>query len=244
LLSASRGALIEPLLRARLDGAAVRVADSPGAIKRTLSEGTPRFDLVVADLTWDDYRDGFHFDGLDVLKVIRQRDLDVPVIFTVRGSASERDHVDEATTKPHVAGFCLKEFGPELLAEAIATVLKGGTLTGSDFPSCGNPRGVTSINDYFNRGQRGSTAARMAGAIASGRVVNAETLERVTRIPPGTAARPQDYLGPLIRERGEHPGDLRITQGVLYRWCGEHARYILSWCRRNGLGQISDRENY
>jgi hypothetical protein len=28
---------------------------------------------------------------------------------------------------------------------------------------------------------------------------------------------------------------------VVYRWCGEHARYILSWCRRHGYGDIATR---
>jgi len=32
-----------------------------------------------------------------------------------------------------------------------------------------------------------------------------------------------------------------MTPEVVYRWCGEHARYILSWCRRNGYGDIATR---
>jgi hypothetical protein len=206
-----------------------------------MSDG-PRLALAVVDLTWDDYLTGFEFDGLDALRIIRQGDPTVPIIFAVRGHAGERDHVDEAAAKPHVAGFCPKEFGPGVLARAVTAVASGGKLTGPDFPWCGSPPGVKPIYEYFDRDNRGRLAAQMAGAIASGRVVNAETLEMVTGIPGGTAARPQDYLGPLIRERGEHPEDLQIKQGVLYRWCGEHARYILSWCRRNGLGSTATRK--
>jgi hypothetical protein len=32
-----------------------------------------------------------------------------------------------------------------------------------------------------------------------------------------------------------------MTPEVIYRWCGEHARYILSWCRRNGHADIAAR---
>jgi hypothetical protein len=32
-----------------------------------------------------------------------------------------------------------------------------------------------------------------------------------------------------------------MTPEVIYRWCGEHSRYILSWCRRNGYGDIAIR---
>jgi hypothetical protein len=32
-----------------------------------------------------------------------------------------------------------------------------------------------------------------------------------------------------------------MTPEVVYRWSGEHARYILSWCRRNGYADIATR---
>ena len=32
-----------------------------------------------------------------------------------------------------------------------------------------------------------------------------------------------------------------MTPEVVYRWCGEHAAYILSWCRRNGYSDIATR---
>ena len=56
-----------------------------------------------------------------------------------------------------------------------------------------------------------------------------------------TAAKLVDYLGPLIKARREHSEDLKMTPEVAYRWCGEHAPYILSWCRRNGYGDIATR---
>ncbi len=35
--------------------------------------------------------------------------------------------------------------------------------------------------------------------------------------------------------------DLKMTPEIVYRWCGEHAPYILSWCRRNGYSDIATR---
>lgn len=241
LMAASRGRLLEPLLRAELDGASVRVADSRDAIKRAMSEG-PRFDLAVIDLTWEDSQADGQFDGLDALKLIHQRDRDVPVIFAVRGCAAERDHVDEAAGKPRVAGFCLKEFGPRLLAKAITSVMKGERLTGPEFPWCGSPPGTMRIDEYFARGARGKKAAQLAAAIASGRAVDAPTLKAVAGVSRAIASRPKDYLAPLISGRGEHPVNQQVTSGVLYRWCGEHARYIQSWYRRNGITAAAERD--
>jgi len=81
----------------------------------------------------------------------------------------------------------------------------------------------------------------LAGAIASGRAVNHETLASSAHVGYDTAAKLVDYLGPLIRDRGEHSPELKMTPEVVYRWCGEHARYILSWCRRNGHSDIATR---
>ena len=82
---------------------------------------------------------------------------------------------------------------------------------------------------------------RRAVLIASGRAVNHETLASTAHVGYDTAAKLVDYLGPLIRDRGEHSPELKMTPEVVYRWCGEHARYILSWCRRNGHGDIATR---
>jgi hypothetical protein len=81
----------------------------------------------------------------------------------------------------------------------------------------------------------------LAGAIASGRAANHETLASAAHVGYDTAAKLVDYLGPLIKDRGEHNPDLKMTPEVVYRWCGEHARYILSWCRRNGQAEIAAR---
>ncbi len=96
------------------------------------------------------------------------------------------------------------------------------------------------IHAYFKKG-RGATAARLAGAIASGRAANHETLASAAHVGYDTAAKLVDYLGPLIKARREHNQDLKMTPEIVYRWCGEHASYILSWCRRNGYSDIATR---
>jgi len=133
-----------------------------------------------------------------------------------------------------------KATGPQPLLDAIDIAAGGGSLTGPLFPKSASPPDVPRIHAYFGKG-RGSTAARLAGAIASGRAVNHETLAAAAHVGYDTAAKLVDYLGPLIKDRGEHSQELKMTPEVVYRWCGEHARYILSWCRRNGHGDIATR---
>jgi hypothetical protein len=79
----------------------------------------------------------------------------------------------------------------------------------------------------------------MAGAIAAGRAANHDTLATAAKCSRNTAVKvAEKYLGPLIRERAEHADDLPLTTQTVYRWCGEHSRYLISWCRRNGHADV------
>jgi hypothetical protein len=81
----------------------------------------------------------------------------------------------------------------------------------------------------------------MAGAIASGRAVSHQSLAETANVRYDTAAKVgREYLGELIWRRGEHP-EPAVPVTVVYRWCGEHARYLLSWCRRNGHADVATR---
>ena len=81
----------------------------------------------------------------------------------------------------------------------------------------------------------------MAGAIASGRATGHASLAEVANVKYDTAAKiGREYLGELIWRRGEHV-EPTVPVPVVYRWCGEHARYILSWCRRNGHADVAGR---
>jgi CheY-like chemotaxis protein len=239
LVAAALGKIIEPLLRQSLPDAAVQIAEDQAAVQRAVT-GRLRFDVVVADLTWNDYAVEFSFDGLDVLDALRRTGRPTPVIFAAQGHGLERDHLDEAVEQPEVVGIYRKSTGPQPLVQAIEIAIRGGSLAVARFPPGSSPPDVPRIHAYFGRG-RGATAARLAGAIASGRAVNHETLASAAHVGYDTAAKIVDYLGPLIKDRREHRSELKMTPEAIYRWCGEHARYILSWCRRNGYRDIATR---
>jgi CheY-like chemotaxis protein len=239
LVAAALGKIIEPLLQQSLSDATVRIAQDKAAVDSAVSERL-RFDVVVADLTWNDYAIEYSFDGLDVLTALRSARRQTPVIFAAQGHGLERDHLDEAVEQPEVVGIYRKATGPQPLVEAIDIAVRGGSLPSPQFPPGGSPPDIPRIHSYFGKG-KGTTAARLAGAIASGRAVNHDTLATTAHVGYDTAAKLVDYLGPLIRDRREHSDELKMTPEVVYRWCGEHARYILSWCRRHGYGDIATR---
>jgi len=239
LVAAALGKIIEPYLRQSLADATVRIAEDQAAVERALGDRL-RFDVMVIDLTWMDYVVEYSFDGLDVLDMLRRTRRQTPVIFAAQGLGTERDHLDEAVEQPEVVGVYRKSSGPQPLVDAVEIAVRGDSLTGPLSPRAASPPDIPRIHAYFGKG-RGSTAARLAGAIASGRAVNHETLAAAAHVGYDTAAKLVDYLGPLIKDRGEHRPDLKMTPEVVYRWCGEHARYILSWCRRNGHGDIAVR---
>ncbi len=239
LVAAALGRIIEPLLQQSLSDATVRIAQDKAAVDSAVSERL-RFDVVVADLTWNDYAIEYSFDGLDVLTALRSTRRQTPVIFAAQGHGLERDHLDEAVEQPEVVGIYRKATGPQPLVEAIDIAVRGGSLPSPRFPPGGSPPDIPRIHSYFGKG-KGTTAARLAGAIASGRAVNHETLATTAHVGYDTAAKLVDYLGPLIRDRREHSDELKMTPEVVYRWCGEHARYILSWCRRHGYADIATR---
>jgi CheY-like chemotaxis protein len=239
LVAAALGKIIEPLLRQSLVDARVRIAEDQAAVEHAINDRL-RFDVVVADLTWNDYVIEYSFDGLDVLNALRHAGRQTPVIFAAQGHGLERDHLDEAVEQPEVVGIYRKATGPGPLIEAIDITVSGGNLAASRFPPGASPPDIPRIHNYFKKG-KGLTAARLAGAIASGRAVNHETLASTAHVGYDTAAKLVDYLGPLIKDRREHSHELKMTPEVVYRWCGEHARYILSWCRRNGYSDIAAR---
>ena len=239
LVAAALGKIIEPVLQQSISDATIRIAEDKAAVERAASDRL-RFDVVITDLTWNDYAIEYTFDGLDVLDILRRARRHTPVIFAAQGHGIERDHLDEAVEQPEVVGIYRKATGPLPLVEAVDIAVRGGSLTGSLFPPDDSPPDVPRIHAYFGRG-KGTTAARLAGAIASGRAVNHETLASSAHVGYDTAAKLVDYLGPLIRDRHEHSPGLKMTPEVVYRWCGEHARYILSWCRRNGHDDIATR---
>src|SRR5215469_18729405 len=160
LVAAALGKIIEPLLQQALTDATLRIAEDRAAVERALSERL-RFDVVVADLTWNDYAVEYSFDGLDVLNMLRATRRQTPVIFAAQGHGVERDHLDEAVGQPEVVGIYRKAMGPQILIEAVDIAVRGGSLTGPRFPAGDSPPDIPRIHKYFSKG-RGVTAARLA----------------------------------------------------------------------------------
>src|SRR6476660_8454175 len=180
LVAAALGKIIEPLVRQSFSDALVRIAEDQAAVDHALN-GRLRFDVAVIDLTWSDYAVEYSFDGLDVLNALRRTGRQTPVIFAAQGHGLERDHLDEAVEQPEVVGIYRKATGPAPLIEAIDIAAGGGRLDVSRFQPGSSPPHIMRIHAYFTKGRR-ATAARLAGAIVSGRAVNHVTLASAAHV--------------------------------------------------------------
>lgn len=239
LVASPLALIIEPALTARFPGGTVTVALDREQVARAV-RGQLRHDVVVSDLMWNSSAE-FTFDGLDVLQILRDADRASPVVMATQGHGAERDHLEEVLAHSEVRGVYQKSAGPQELFAIIEEVVSGAGAGGVPIirPPLEMPS-VPRIHSYFAHG-RGRTAARMAGAIASGRAVGHASLAEVANVKYDTAAKiGREYLGDLIWRRGEHV-EPTVPVPVVYRWCGEHARYIVSWCRRNGHADVARR---
>ena len=238
LVAAALGRIVEPVLREGLDRAQVVLADSPAAVRRAV-DGRLRYDVVLADLLWNDHRLERTFDGLDVLDKLHELQRGAPAVIAVQGHGVERDLLEEAVDRPDVLGVVQKSCGPAELIEAVRTAAAGRSLPLSRFPA-GVDGTRPSVHSHFTAGRRGATSARLAGAIASGRATDYRTLSEAARVPLNTANKLVGYLGPLMTDRREHPPDLPLNCQAVFRWCGRHELYILSWCRRHGHQDLAE----
>ncbi|MET7696475.1 hypothetical protein [Streptomyces sp. NPDC005485] len=238
LVAAALGRIVEPILNDGIEGAEVVLANSPDALRRAV-EDRLRFDVVLADLLWNDRRLERNFDGLDVLDTLRELQRSAPAIMAAQGSTMERDLLDEASVRPDVVGVIHKSRGPADLVEAICLASTGRRLPPLRFPT-GVDGTKPTLHDYFGSGRRGATCARMAGAIAAGQATDYRSLHQAAHVPLNTANKLVSYLGPLILARGEHPSHLPMNCQAVFRWCGQHEHYILSWCRRYGHPDVTE----
>lgn len=231
LVASPLGAVVAPRFREAFTPGALTIAVDAAQVRAALAEQL-RFDVVLTDLVWNDAALERVFDGLDVLDAVERMGRHTPVVFAMQGHGMERDHLDEAAARPGVAGVVRKS-AVDTLVPALRRAATGRRLDPVAVPT------RVPVHRYFVASGRGQTAARLAGAIASGRASNHDTLAAAARCSRNTAMKVADkYLGPLIRERGEHPEDVPLTTQTVYRWCGEHAAYVISWCRRNGHGDV------
>jgi CheY-like chemotaxis protein len=231
LIASQLGGIVAPAFR-EVFGPLVTVAVNEAEVRSAIADHL-RYDVVLTDLTWQHVELEFAFDGLDVLDIVQRLGRPAPVLFALQGHNAERDHLDEAVAREGVAGTIPKAGGIVAMAAGLRQVAAGRFLPTE--PPAVRP----TIHEWFTVGRRGETAARMAGAIAAGRAANHDTLATAAKCSRNTAVKvAEKYLGPLIRERGEHAEDLPLTTQTVYRWCGEHARYLISWCRRNGHADV------
>src|SRR5215470_14257542 len=98
LIAAALGKIAEPGLVRAFDGASLRVVENRKDIVQAVSTEL-RFDVVVADLLWNDHLVEYLFDGFDVLNIVHRNGRQAPVIFAAQGHGMERDHLDEAVEK-------------------------------------------------------------------------------------------------------------------------------------------------
>lgn len=231
LVASPLGHVVASPLVAGFEDVTVAVAADENEFVRSIA-GRVRFDVVVADLIWNRPEMEWTFDGLDVIDALQKANRLAPVLLATQGHSMERDHLDEARLRSDVAGVFAKSAGLLPLMNAIRSVAIGQRTADA-------PAGVQRpLYDLFT-GQRGQTAARLAGAIASGHASDNASLARAAKVSPNTANKvTSHYLGPIIMRRNEHDPGLPMTQAAVYRWCGLHARYIVSWCRRYGHSDV------
>ena len=228
LVASPQGRVVVPNLADAFPEATVRVAEDREAVHREVTQRV-RFDVVVADLVWNRPELEFTFDGLDLVDMIGAADRLAPVIIATQGHSMERDLLEEARLRPEVFSVFHKSAGADHLPALIRDAAIGKRRNGFSVAPMNKP-----LYELF-RGRRGETAGRMAGAIASGRATDGASLALSAGVALNTASKvTTHYLGPIIQERGEHDPALPMTLGAVYRWCGLHARYIVSWCRRHG----------
>lgn len=234
LIATPLGAVIEPQLDDFFPSCAVTIAADEDRIRAAI-DCNVRFDVVLTDLLWNNVAVEHDFDGLDVLEMLNKLDRAAPVVFALQGHSGERDHLDEALAREHVAGWMTKSSGLGRIAAQVLKIAKRGGKLNSEVLRRPSP----TIYEYFTLRRNGRSAARFAGAIASGQACNSETLAEVVGVPVSTAKKMTErHLGPIIRERKEYPDHLPITSEVAYRWCGAHANYIISYCRRKDFRDV------
>lgn len=232
LVASPLGRIVAPAVTAAFAGATVELAEDSAAVRRQII-GRVRFDVVIADLVWNNPELEFTFDGLDVINVLHEANRLAPVILARQGHSMEHDLIDEARLRPEVVSAFHKSAGtgdlPSLILDAAV-----GKRHAVASPSPRKP----ALYELF-RTRKGQTAGRMAGAIAAGRATDAASLAAAAGVGINTANKAAThYLGPIIAQRGEHDPELPLTLSAVYRWCGLRSRYLMSWCRRHGHADV------
>ncbi|MFI9414590.1 MSMEG_1198 family transcriptional regulator [Nocardia gamkensis] len=233
LVASPLGNLIEPTLSASFPAAKVIVARDRAEVVHAVP-GIEKLDVVLADLVWNDPEQEFRFDGLDVLDMVRESRAGTAVLLAGQGHSMEQDHLDEAYHRAdEIVGVHEKATGIAALLSAIRQAADGERL-----PNRRATKSIPSLYELFT-GRDGVIAGRLAGAIASGHTWDPASLAAAAEVDLDAAHSLADgYLGRIIAQRRENESHGELTAAVVYRWCGLHARYLISWCRRNGHTEV------
>lgn len=226
LVASPLATVVSGHLEQLLAPAVVVTASTPVEIRAALHTRL-RFDAILTDLVSHDRSWAPLFDGLDVLSAVRERDRGTPLVYALHDTRGEDEYVAELAARDEVAALVLKSQPLADIARVLGDAAAGRTTA---LPR----RSGESLYEYFSSGQRGATAGRLAGAIAAGRASDTASLAAAASVSLSTAEKVVGYLRPLIVSRGEHDDDLRLTSASVHRWCGVHAGYLTSWCRRHG----------
>ena len=232
LIASPLGHIVAGPLETEFENVTVVVARDENEFRSAIAARV-RFDVVSADLIFNRPDLEWTFDGLDVIEGLRTANRSAPVLLATQGHSMEEDHLAEARLREDVSGVVAKSDGLRALISALRTVALGQRLP---ITVPGNSR--PALFELFDS-RRGVTAARLAGAIASGNVSDNAGLASVAKVSANTANKvASTYIGPMMLARNEHDERLPLTQASVYRWCGLHARYIVSWCRRHGHSDV------
>lgn len=227
LIASALGEVVRSSVAARF--ADPVVARTPEEVTDALRGGL-RFDVAVVDLLWHSYALEWQFDGLDVLAAI-QEGRHCPVLLAAQGLGVEQDHLEAALAHPLTAGTLLKGRGPSSLLEAIDRLAVGGRHWDDALPGPGLR--FTTVGTVLAAHE---LLAHTCGLVATGVPVS-RWADIATHVPYAakTVENAPKLLAPYLLQRGEIDEDSPVSQAMFFRWCGEHARFIMSWCRRNGL---------
>jgi DNA-binding NarL/FixJ family response regulator len=232
LIASPLGHIVAGPLEAEFDDVTVVVARDEDEFRNAIAARV-RFDVVSADLIFNRPDLEWTFDGLDVIEGLHTVNRSAPVLLATQGHSMEEDHLAEARLREDVSGVIAKSDGLRALISALRTVALGQRLP-TTVPRTSRP----ALFELFDS-RRGATAARLAGAIASGSASDNAGLASVAKVSQNTANKvASSYIGPMMLARNEHDERLPLTQASVYRWCGLHARYIVSWCRRHGHSDV------
>ena len=208
----------------------------PVADRADLEALTPNslmFDVAIVDLLWGSVEAPPDIDGLDVIDHLEETGRVASILVAVHGQHFERDFLHEAVSRPLVRGAVFKAGGVAPVLDAVEVLARGQSWFPPTLPDRLFDRSRLTIDRWF---RSRPLVAHVAGAIASHRANSWASIAEVTSYQRTTVESSPRLFGEALYRLGEVNDPDEVNQAVVFRWVGERAAYILSWCRRNGMG--------